>query len=581
MIRRILQSLREYKKDTIITIIFMFFEALMETLTFFYTARFIDSYQSGMTIEEIVRAAIILTAMAIISFTCGALGARTSARAATGLSRNLRHDIFKNVQQFSFNNIDKFSSSSLVTRMTTDITYVQMSFMMVIRIAIRSPLMLIFSIVMAYILGGMLSLTFVVVIPIMVFGLIVIARIALPAFRRVFKKYDKLNESIEENIGAARDVKGYVREEFEKTKLDTSADNIRKEFTFAEKVVAINNPLMQGCMFIVWIMIIVLGSKLTIVSGGVKMGAGSISVLVTYGFQVLMALMLISMIYVMITISLESGNRIVEALEEVPTIQNTADPVFEVADGSIDFENVDFKYHENAKNNTLSDLNIHIDSGMTVGILGNTGSGKSSFVQLIPRLYDVSNGVVKVGGKNVKEYDIQTLRDNVAFVLQKNTLFSGTIRENLKWGNENATDEEIINACKLSQAWEFVSLMPEGLDTYIDQGGTNVSGGQKQRLCIARALLKKPKILILDDSTSAVDTKTDALIREGFKEFIPTTTKIIVSQRISSVESSDIIIILRDGKITSYGTHDELMKSSDMYRDTYISQTRKGGEHDE
>lgn len=575
MFRTILKSLREYKKPTYLTIFYMFLEALMETGIFYITARFINNIQKQESIFKTLFIGFILIIMALISFICGALGGRSSAKAATGLSKNLRRDVFKNIQSFSFDNIDKFQTASLVTRMTTDITNVQLSFMMVIRTAIRSPLMLVFSVVMAYLLGGNLAFSFLVIIPIMVAGLIVIAKIAMPAFHRVFKKYDVLNESIEENIIAIRDVKGYVREEYEKLKFKNASDDIKKEFTFAEKVVAVNSPLMQGCMFGVWILVTYFGSRATVLSRATKMGAGSISILISYGFQVLMALMMLSMIYVIITISLESMRRITEILKENPSIVSKENAVKEVKNYDITFDNVDFKYSKKAKNYALSGINVKIPEGSTVGILGNTGSGKSTLVQLIPRLYDVTNGKVLIGGIDVRDYDIKTLRDSVAFVLQKNTLFSGTIRDNLKWGNENAKDEEIIEACKLAQAWEFVSAKKNGLDAFIEQGGMNVSGGQKQRLCIARALLKKPKVLILDDSTSAVDTKTDALIRKGFRQYIPTTTKIIISQRIASIEDADIIIMLDNGKISNIGKHDYLMSESSVYRTTYMSQTRK------
>ena len=488
--------------------------------------------------------------------------------------------MYENIQKYSFSNIDKFSSTSLVTRLTTDVTNVQMSYMMVIRTAIRSPMMFIFSIIMAYTMGGALATTFVVVVPVLVFGLFMIARKAMPAFRRVFKKYDKLNESIEENVRGMRVVKGFSREEFEKQKFSSASDDICRDFTKAERIVALNTPIMQFCMYFNTVGILLLGAFLVITTGGTKVDVGQISAMLTYGMQILMSLMMLSMIYVMITISLESMKRICEVLEEKPSLENPENPVTEVKDGSIVFQNVSFKYSKKAKRNALENVNFNIESGMTVGVIGGTGSSKSSLVQLIPRLYDVTEGAVLVGGVDVREYDIESLRNSVAMVLQKNQLFSGTIKENLRWGNENATDEEIKYVCKLSQADEFIETFPDGYDTYIEQGGTNVSGGQKQRLCIARALLKNPKILILDDSTSAVDTKTDAFIRKGFREFIPETTKIIIAQRIASVEDADLIIVMDNGKISAMGSHKELISSSDIYRDVY-EQQRNGGEENE
>ena len=457
--------------------------------------------------------------------------------------------------------------------MTTDITNVQMAYMMIIRTAIRSPLMLIFSIIMAYIMGGFLATTFVVVVPLLALGLFAVSRKAMPAFRRVFKKYDRLNESIEENVMAMRVVKGFSREKYEQKKFGAAAEDICTDFTRAERIVALNSPLMQFCVYFNMIFVLTVGSKMIINSGGTLIGVGQISAMLTYGMQILMSLMMLSMIYVMLTMSSESMKRINEVLDEMPALLNPENPAMQVKDGSVEFENVSFKYSKNAKQFALSGVNISIKSGMTVGIIGGTGSSKSTFVQLIPRLYDTTEGVVKVGGCDVKNYDIKTLRDAVAMVLQKNQLFSGTIKDNLRWGNENATDEEIKEACELAQADEFINTLPGGYDAKIEQGGTNVSGGQRQRLCIARALLKKPKILILDDSTSAVDTKTDALIRSGFKKYIPETTKIIIAQRISSVADADMIIVMSGGKIDSIGTHSELIKSSEIYREVYEQQT--------
>ena len=484
------------------------------------------------------------------------------------------------IQEYSFRNIDKFSSSSLVTRLTTDVTNVQMSYMMLTRIAIRSPLMLIFSIVMAYVMGGPLATAFVVVIPILGIGLYMVSRKAMPAFRRVFKKYDKLNESIEENVRGMRIVKGFSREEYEKKKFGMASEDICNDFTKAEKIVALNTPLMTLCMNINTVFVLFIGAKMAIESMGASVDVGQISAMLTYGMQILMSLMMLSMIYVMLTMSAESAKRICEVLDETPEMSEKENPVREIKDGSVEFLNVNFKYSEKAKKNALSDINLHIKSGMTVGVIGGTGSGKSSLVQLIPRLYDVTEGKVTVGGVDVRDYGITELRNSVAMVLQKNLLFSGTIKENLLWGNENATDEEIAEACRLAQAQEFIETFPEKYETKIEQGGTNVSGGQRQRLCIARALIKKPKILILDDSTSAVDTKTDSLIRQGFSEFIPETTKIIIAQRISSVQDADMIVVMENGRISDVGNHTELLSRSEIYKEIYEQQTN-GGDSDE
>lgn len=579
MIKKLAKCVREYKASSILTLIFIVGEALIETLIPFITARLINHINDGADITEILKTGLILVGMAVASLTCGGIAGFTCAKASAGFAKNLRSDIFSKIQSFTFKNIDKFSSASLVTRLTTDVTNVQMSFMMIIRIAIRSPLMFIFSIIMAYYMGGSLAMAFVIVVPLLIIGLLLIAKFAMPAFRRVFKRYDNLNESIEENVRGMRVVKGFSREEYEKQKFDKEADSIRKDFTFAERVVALNSPLMQVCVYFNMAFVLLVGSRL-VITGQNGLGVGQLSAMLNYGMAILMSLMMISMIYVMLTMSAESAKRICEVLDEEPDMKETENPITEVRDGSIDFDNVNFKYSEKAQKFALSDIDLHIRSGMTVGIIGGTGSSKSSLVQLIPRLYDASEGTVRVGGVNVRDYDIKTLRDSVAVVLQKNLLFSGTIKENLRWGNENATDEEIAEACKLAQADEFVTSFPDGYDTHIEQGGTNVSGGQKQRLCIARALLKKPKILILDDSTSAVDTKTDAMIRAGFKSFIPETTKIIIAQRISSVQDADLIIVMENGRISAKGTHDELMKASDIYREVYEQQTNGGEEHE-
>ena len=580
MIRKLAKCIREYKLPTIFTLIFIIGEVVIECIIPFKIADLVNFIKNGTDMKNILETGIILTVMALVSLACGGLAGYTCAKASAGFAKNLRSDIFKKIQTYSFINIDKFSSSSLVTRLTTDVVNVQMSYMMLIRMAVRCPLMLVFSIIMAYRMGGMLSMSFVIIIPILVFALLLIARKAMPAFRAVFKKYDRLNESIEENVRGMRVVKGFSREEHEKNKFGKEAENIRADFTRAERIVAINTPVMQLCMYINMIFVLIVGSKMAITSGGAQIDVGQMSAMLNYGMQILMSLMMLSMIYVMLTMSVESAKRITEVLDEKPAIENPATAIKSVADGSVDFENVNFKYSEKAERNALSDINIHIKSGMTVGIIGGTGSGKSSLVQLIPRLYDITEGSLKVGGRDVREYDLDTLRGSVAMVLQKNLLFSGTIKENLRWGNADATDEEIEEACRLSQADEFVRSFPDGYDTHIEQGGTNVSGGQKQRLCIARALLKKPKILILDDSTSAVDTKTDALIRAGFEKYIPETTKIIIAQRIASVENADMIIVMDNGRISATGTHDELLRSSEIYKEVYEQQTN-GGDKDE
>ena len=578
MFQTIARCLREYKLPTILTILFMTGEAAIEAVIPFITARLVDHIAGSIAMSSLLKTGLILVLLTLISLFCGGAAGVTSAKAAAGFARNVRHDIFSKVQTFAFSNIDKFSSASLVTRLTTDINNIQMAFMMMIRIAVRAPLMLVFSIIMAFLMGGKLAGTFVVVIPVLVSGLLIIAKIALPAFRRVFKKYDRLNESIEENVRGMRVVKGFSREEHEKQKFHTAAEDICKDFTRAERVVAMNGPIMQLCLYFNMSFILLVGSKM-IINGESTINVGEMSSMLTYGFQILIQLMMLSMIYVMLTMSAESMKRISEVLREEPDIHNPETACETVADGSITFENVSFKYSQKAKKYALSDIDIHIPSGATVGIIGGTGSSKSTFVQLIPRLYDVTEGTVKVGGIDVREYDLTALRDAVAMVLQKNVLFSGTIRENLRWGNPDATDEELIEACKLSQAHDFVSAFPDGYDTMIEQGGTNVSGGQKQRLCIARALLKKPRILILDDSTSAVDTKTDAFIRTGFRKFIPDTTKIIIAQRIASVMDADMILVMDNGRIAAAGTHDELMQTSDIYREVY-EQQMNGGDND-
>ena len=585
MIKRLGKCVREFKGLSIATLLFMVGEAAIECVIPFITGKYlINAIQKAGNVEMpyIVRIGVILALMALVSLTCGGLAGLTSAKAAAGFARNLRHDMFGKVQSFSFHNIDKFSSSSLVTRLTTDVSNVQMSYMMLIRTAVRSPLMLIFSIAMAAYMGGWLAAFFVVVVPLLVVGFLVIFRHAMPAFRRVFRKYDRLNESIEENVRGMRVVKGFSREEYEKKKFGSAADAICEDFTKAERIVAWNTPLMNFCMYFNMIFILLVGSWLAIAHPESGVMIGQISAMLTYGMQVLMSLMMFSMIFVMITISAECAKRICEVLEEEPDMANAEEPAKEVADGSIVFDRVSFKYSAEARAFALADIDLRVPSGATVGIIGGTGSSKSTLVQLIPRLYDATEGTVRVGGRDVREYDLTVLRDAVAMVLQKNLLFSGTIKENLRWGNENATDEELEEACKLAQADDFIRSFPDGYDTFIEQGGTNVSGGQKQRLCIARALLKKPKILILDDSTSAVDTRTDALIRAGFRTFIPETTKIIIAQRIASVQDADMIVVMDGGRVAAVGRHEELMENSPIYREVYEEQTNgKGEENDE
>ena len=578
MLKRLSGSVREFKKPTILTLLFIIGEAIIETFIPFITANMVNAIKDGHPLRDVLMTGGLLVVMACASLACGGVAGFTCSKASAGFARNLRHDIFSSIQTFSFENIDRFSSSSLVTRLTTDVTNVQMAYMMIIRVAIRSPLMLVFSAVMAFIMGGALAMSFVIVIPVLVFGLAMIGKKALPAFRSVFKKYDRLNESIEENVRGMRAVKGFAREEYEKKKFDAAAENIRKDFTFAERVVSLNMPLMQFCMYFNSVFILTVGSRLAISHGGETVDVGQISAMLTYGMQILMSLMMLSMIYVIVTMSAESARRISQVLEEKPALHNPENPLMTVADGSVDFENVSFKYAAEAKLFALSDIDLHIRSGMTVGILGGTGSSKSTLVQLIPRLYDVAEGSVKVGGADVRAYDLNTLRGAVAMVLQKNELFSGTIRENLRWGSETATDEEIEEACRLAQAHDFIMSFPDGYDTHIEQGGTNVSGGQKQRLCIARALLKKPKILILDDSTSAVDTRTDALLRQGLRNYIPETTKIIIAQRVSSVQDADMILVMDNGRIQDSGTHEELLERCEIYREVYTQQTRTGGD---
>ena len=580
IIRVLKKSIREYKRDSILTPILVAFEALVECIIPLMVANLVNKMQNGCDLSVILKYGVILIIMACFSLLFGALAGITAANASAGFGKNLRKDLFMAVQNFSFENIDRFSASSLVTRMTTDVTNVQMGYMMIIRTVVRAPLMLIFSLVMGFIMGGPLAFIFLFTIPVLGIGLGLVIKKTMPLFRKVFKKYDNLNNSVQENINGIRVVKSFVREDFEMKKFNEAAEDVCADFTKAEKILALNNPMMQFCLYVVMIFVLTFGSYLVVNFGGAIIQVGQLSSLLTYSFQILMSLMMLSMIFVMVTISIESCERIVAVLEEKRTISNPENPIYEVNDGSIDFNNVSFKYSKRADRYALENINLHIKSGQTIGILGGTGSSKTSLVNLISRLYDVTEGEVKVGGVNVKDYDLVTLRDAVSVVLQKNVLFSGSIKENLRWGNKDATDEEIEEACHLACADEFIEQFPDKYDTHIEQGGTNVSGGQKQRLCIARALLKKPKILILDDSTSAVDTKTDAIIRAGFKKFIPETTKIIIAQRVSSVQDADQIIIMNNGSIEAVGTHDELLASNPIYQEVYYSQN-KGGEQDE
>ena len=579
MWKKLFQSIREYKKATLLAPAYVTLEVIIECFIPFITALLVNQIKAGCTFDVVLHYGLILIALASMSLTFGWLSGRSAATAASGFARNLRKDLFYKIQSFSFENIDRFSSSSLVTRLTTDVSNVQNAFMMLIRVAIRSPLMLIFAVVMSFIMGGRLALIFVVVIPILALGLFFIIRKAFPIFRRVFRKYDALNRSIQENVQGIRVVKSFVREEHEKQKFGAAAEDLREEFTKAEKILAFNSPMMQFCLYVNMIFILTFGAY-TIASGGGASGfnVGQLSSLMIYSFQTLMSLMMLSMVFVMVTIADESGRRIVEVLDEQSTLASPERAVQAVADGSVDFDRVSFRYSEKAERMALQDIDLHIRSGEFIGILGTTGSSKTSLVQLIPRLYDATTGTVSVGGRNVKDYDLGALRDSVSVVLQSNLLFSGTIAENLRWGNPEATDEEIRHACVLAQADDFIRSFPQGYETRMEQGGTNVSGGQKQRLCIARALLKKPRILILDDSTSAVDTHTDAKIRQALKEFLPETTKIIIAQRVASVMDADRIVLMDKGGIQAIGTHEQLLDADASYREVYASQNKAGEE---
>ncbi len=578
MLKRLLQCLREYKRATILTPIFMVGEVTCECIIPLLTAKLINGIQAGCTMEFITNYGLALLAMALLSLGFGALSGVFCATASAGYARNLRHDLFYHVQDFSFANIDRFSTSSLVTRLTTDVTNVQMAFMMIIRTAVRAPLMLIFAVSMSISVGKRLAWVFALMIPILGGGLSLMIYKAMPLFKAVFKKYDRMNNSIQENVQAMRVVKSFVREDYESKKFFATSDDVRKDFTKAESILGFNNPLMQFCVYCSLILISYFAAKLIVTSGGTYLNVGSLTSMITYSMQILMSLMMLSMVFVMITMASASAKRIFEVLDETSTLCDPAQPVMEVPDGSITFDHVSFKYAANAQKMVLEDIDLEIKSGMTVGIIGGTGASKSTLIQLICRLYDATEGTVRVGGIDVRDYSMEALRDQVAVVLQKNVLFSGTIRENLRWGNADASDEELERICKLAQADEFIQRFPKKYDTYIEQGGANVSGGQKQRLCIARALLKKPKILILDDSTSAVDTKTDARIRAAFRSEIPGTTKLIIAQRVASVEDADLILVMDNGRIVDQGSHAQLLRSSQIYREVYESQNKAGEE---
>lgn len=598
-VKTLMKSIREYKLVTILTPIFIIIEVLMECLMPLVTSQLLNVLQVNTTsvtvlgflevrpnnATDLLNAILIcgglLVVMAFISLLGGAMAAKLGAKAGAGFAKNLRQDAFYKIQEFSFENIDHFQTSSLVTRLTTDVTNVQQTFMMLIRLAVRSPLLLIFAVSLSFVYHPTLPLIFLIIIPILGAGLFFIFKKAHPIFERVFHKYDHLNETVEENVRGMRVVKSYVREDYESDKFNRLSEDVKKEFTKAEMIVSLNNPLMILSMYICMTFLSYVGALIIIESGGSEFEIGDLTALITYSMQILSSLMMFSFVFLMVVISSESAHRIVEILDEDSTLKNPENPIYEVNNGDIDFNDVSFKYSKHAQRYALSDINLHIKSGQTVGIIGGTGSSKSTLIQLISRLYDSSSGDVLVGGVNVKDYDLEVLRNSVSVVLQKNVLFSGTIAENLRWGNKNATMEEIKEACQLAQASEFIEGFKDQYDTYIEQGGSNVSGGQKQRLCIARALLKKPKILILDDSTSAVDTKTDALIRKGFKEFIPDTTKIIIAQRISSVMDADLIVVMDNGTINQIGTHDELIKTNAIYQEVYESQNNVGGEENE
>lgn len=584
MVRKFLRSVREYKTSSLLAPLFVTCEVILEVIIPMLMANLIDFGIEAGNMQYILKMGLALVICCIVSLTFGALSGKYAAVASAGFAKNLREDMYNKVQEYSFSNIDKFSTASIVTRLTTDITNIQNAYMMSIRVAVRCPIMLIFALFMAFQINSHLAPIFVIAIPILAIGLVIIISNAKRIFERVFRTYDKLNNVVQENLHGIRVVKSFVREDHETEKFCSVSKEIYQDFSKAEKILAFNAPLMQFCAYGCMLLISWLGAKLIVASGNnpaVGMTTGDLTSMFSYTMQILMSLMMFSMVFVMITISYASMERAEEILDEKSDLHNPENPVYEVKDGSIEFDHVNFVYGKNADKLCLDNVNLKIPSGATVGIIGGTGSSKSTLVQLIPRLYDATEGAVKVGGRDVREYDIESLREEVAMVLQKNVLFSGTIKDNLRWGKEDATDEEMRHVCQLAQADEFIQTFPDGYDTYIEQGGTNVSGGQKQRLCIARALLKKPKVLILDDSTSAVDTATDARIRRAFAEEIPDTTKLIIAQRISSIQSADRIIVMDEGKISGFGTHEELMKTNAIYQEVYNSQIKGGGDFDE
>ena len=569
------KSIRDYKLPSIITPVFIIGEVVLETLIPMIMARLIDEISAGVSMQPIIKYGLILLAMALASLFCGFVAGKFAAEASCGFAKNLRHDLYYKVQDFSFADIDRFSTSSLVTRLTTDVTNVQNSYQMIIRIAIRTPMLLIFSFVFSFRISWKISLIFLAAMPVIGVALFIMMKVVMPFFRKIFRKYDNMNESVQENVQAIRVVKSFVREEHEKEKFDKVSSSVKKDFTKAERILALCWPIMMICIYTVISFIVFYGSKTIITTNSTGLTTGDLSALINYAIQAIMSMMMLSMVIVMITMSAESANRIKEVLVTEPSLKNPENGIKTVDNGDITFENVSFKYSEKAEKNALENINLSIKSGETIGILGGTGSSKTTLVRLIPRVYDVSDGRLLVGDRDVRDYDLETLRDAVSMVLQKNVLFSGTIKENIRWGNKDASDEEIERVCRLACADDFIESFPDKYDTYIEQGGTNVSGGQKQRLCIARALIKKPKILILDDSTSAVDTKTDAKIRKAFREEIPDTTKIIIAQRVASVEDADKIIVMDGGRIADAGTHDELMERCEEYRSVYESQTRR------
>ena len=566
-------SIREYRTASLLTPLFVAFEVILECIIPFLMAQMIDR-MTGESLNPILGTGVILIVMAMLSLTCGVLSGRYAATAGCGFAKNLRKDLFYRIQTFSFSDIDRFSTASLVTRMTTDVSNVQNAYQMLIRIAVRTPMMLIFSMTMSIAINARMALIFLAILPFLGLGLYLISHTVLPIFKRIFVRYDALNNSVQENVAGIRVVKSFVRENFEQKKFEKASEEVCSDFTHVERILALNGPMMMTCIYTAMLLVSFFGARMIVLSGGTSLTTGQLSSLINYGIQILSSMMMLSMVFVMITMSSESAGRIVEVLQHESTLKAPANALTVVRDGSIDFDNVSFRYNSGSGRDALTGINLHIASGQTVGIIGSTGSSKTTLIQLISRLYDVTGGSVRVGGHDVREYDLEALRRQVAVVLQKNVLFSGTIRDNLRWGKEDATDEEIRHACQLAHADEFIQTFPDTYDTRIEQGGTNVSGGQKQRLCIARALLRHPKILILDDSTSAVDTRTDALIRRAFAEEIPDTTKIIIAQRVSSVENADMILVMDGGRIVEQGTHEELMALKGIYHEIYTIQTR-------